>query len=181
MSHSDVLATTAFYLDPFRSLVLAIIRAEGGQAGFIRALQCSFPEIREFPIALARTCKTLRNRIVEYEAYRDRLSYMASTGDRRSKATLLNVGPLFEMRPRPGTDPWTWEQHPRQLVVSESFIRYLASHSAPGPEGKPIQAGWAPLGAANDPNNLNANWPGNVLAIYRQILDEKEPERLQEV
>lgn len=27
-------------------------------------------------------------------------------------------------------------------------------------------ARWAPLGVANDPNRLNANWPKNVLALW---------------
>lgn len=32
-----------------------------------------------------------------------------------------------------------------------------------------IGSKWAPVGAANDPNNLNANWPGNVGRYYSDL------------
>lgn len=39
-------------------------------------------------------------------------------------------------------------------AFSEAFVRAMAQR-------------WAPVGADNDPNNLNAHWVTNVLAAYR--------------
>ena len=39
---------------------------------------------------------------------------------------------------------------------AEGFLAYFASK-------------WAPLGVANDPTNLNANWPKNAIAIYKEL------------
>lgn len=36
-------------------------------------------------------------------------------------------------------------------------------------------ARWAPVGAANDPKHLNANWPKNVLAFWRSFYTPKRP------
>ncbi len=148
MTHIDVLSTTAFYLDPFEPLLLAMIRAEGGQAAFIKALQCSRPDVQDFGTALAIACKTVRNRVIDYQE--------------------RGIGQLFVLVHHTRQDPWTKEAAPRRLAVSETFIRFLAAR-------------WAPVGVANDPKNLNANWPGNVIKIYREILDATEPERLPEV
>lgn len=35
-------------------------------------------------------------------------------------------------------------------------------------------ARWAPVGAANDPTNLNKNWPKNVLAFWRSFYTPKK-------
>ena len=149
MTHIDVLSTTAFFLDPFRPLLLAMIRAEGGQAAFIRAIQCSRPDVQDFGTALAIACKTIRNRVIDYQE--------------------RSIGPpLFVLSRHTRGDPWTGESFPRRIAVSETFIRFLAAR-------------WAPVGVANDPTNLNINWAGNVITIYREILDATEPERLPEV
>ncbi len=149
MNHIDVLSTTAFYLDPFRPLLLAMIRAEGGQAAFVKAIQCSRPDVQDFGTALAIACKTVRNRVIDYQ-------------EREIQPT------LFVVSRHTRADPWTGESFPRRLAVSETFIRFLAAR-------------WTPVGVANDPTNLNINWAGNVIKIYREILDATEPERLQEV
>jgi hypothetical protein len=148
MTHIGVLSTTAFYLDPFRGLILAMVRAEGGQAAMVKAVQCSRPDVTTFSAALAIACKTIRNRVIDYQE--------------------RGIGPLFVLVHHTRSDPWTMEAAPRRLAVSETFIRFLAAR-------------WAPIGVANDPTNLNSNWAGNVIAIYREILDATEPERLQEV
>ena len=31
-------------------------------------------------------------------------------------------------------------------------------------------ARWAPMGVSNDPTNLNANWPGNVLKLWSSTI-----------
>jgi hypothetical protein len=133
MTHLDVLSTAAFYLDPCRPLLLAMVRAEGGQEAFVRAVQCSKPEITTFAGALAVACKTVRNRILDFET--------------------RGLGPLFTVVHSDRADPWTHEAAPRRLAFSDTFIAFLASR-------------WAPQGVANDPTNLNANWAGNVSAIY---------------
>lgn len=134
-----VLATTGLYLDPIRPLLLAIIRAEGGEAAFVRAVQCSRPDVRDLPTALAIACKTVRNRIFDFET--------------------RQLGPLFRPATLETADPWTGEAHPRRLAFAETFIRFLAAR-------------WAPIGADNDPTNLNVHWAKNVLAIYAALLTE---------
>lgn len=42
---------------------------------------------------------------------------------------------------------------------------YVKAHSAPG-YVEYFASKWAPLGVANDPTNLNANWARNVLALW---------------
>jgi hypothetical protein len=42
-----------------------------------------------------------------------------------------------------------------ETVGLSDFIEFLGSR-------------WAPVGAANDPNGLNANWVANVIADYRK-------------
>ncbi len=148
MSHIDVLSTTAFYLDPFRPLLLAMIRAEGGQAAFVKAVQCSRPDVQTFAMALAIACKTIRNKVVDFQS--------------------RGLGPVLKMLARKRADPWTGESFPRQLIVSDEFIAFLATQ-------------WAPRGVANDPKDLNQNWPVNVIRIYREILNAPETDRLQEV
>lgn len=135
-----------FYLDPCTPLLLAMVQAEGGREAFVTAIQCSGMEVRTFEEALARACKTIRNRLVEY------LGEAEDGGDH-----------TFEMVRRQGIDPWTGEKRPRCLAVTRAFIRFLAST-------------WAPPGAENDPHNLNANWPGNVERIYADLCNLVEEE-----
>ena len=47
----------------------------------------------------------------------------------------------------------------------EEFIAYFASRPDPAHPGK--NTGWAPIGAENDPKNLNQYWTPNVLAALR--------------
>ena len=42
-----------------------------------------------------------------------------------------------------------------------------------------MQRRWAPIGAENDPKNLNANWAPGVRAILRQMIGDQEYERLK--
>lgn len=42
-----------------------------------------------------------------------------------------------------------------------------------------MQRRWAPIGAENDPRNLNANWAPGVRAILRQMIGDQEYERLR--
>ncbi len=111
MNQLDVLSTTAFYLDPFRPLLLAMIRAEGGQAAFVKAIQCSRPDVQDFSTALAIACKTVRNRVIDYQE--------------------RGIGQLFVLVHHTRADPWTMEAAPRRLAVSETFIRFLAARWAP--------------------------------------------------
>lgn len=53
-------------------------------------------------------------------------------------------------------DPWTGEPAPRRLLFTEDFIEFLGAR-------------WAPVGADNDPGNLNANWVENVYQRYRAL------------
>jgi len=108
----------ALYLDPFTDLLEAIIRAEGGEAAMIRAVRCSFPETRTLDQALARCAKTIRNRALAYSEFVSK--------------------PLFESVRLPGRDPWTQEDRPRRLRVTENFIAFLGAR-------------WAPIGVINDP------------------------------
>jgi|SRR3990167_9493320 len=132
-----VLAATSFYLDPFRILLLAMVAAEGGRDAFVRALQCSMPDVQTFEVALARACKTVRGLADTY------------------------VGDLLIAVPREGKDPWTDEDRPRCLVVTDTFIDRLADK-------------WAPRGVENDPTDLNRNWPVNVKALVRRIAQERD-------
>jgi hypothetical protein len=126
-------AAAAFYCDPVTPLLRAIVQAEGGERAFIKAVQCSFPATQTFEEALARTCKTIRNRVIDF-LQRD-------------------VGPLYRTAPAALRDPWTGEATPRRLVFTETFIEFLGAR-------------WAPIGADNDPTNLNKHWVPNVLTIY---------------
>ncbi len=51
--------------------------------------------------------------------------------------------------------PFTIMQGPKvkRLAYARAFITWFASK-------------WAPVGAGNDPTNLNANWPSGVMAAY---------------
>lgn len=130
-----------FYLDPFRLLLAAMVRAEGGEDAFLKAVRCSMPTCASYGEALARACKTIRNRVVAYQGF--------------------GLSPMLETHTHLGNDPWTGEDHPRRLVVSEKFIAFLGAR-------------WAPVGVMNDPDNLNANWVRNVVAIYHQLLDRED-------
>lgn len=127
----------SYYLDPFTPLLLAMVVAEGGRDAFVRAIQCSRPDVTDFGTAMAIACKTVRNRVIEYQE--------------------RGLGPVLEAAKKDGADPWTQEEQPRCLVATERFIAFLAAR-------------WAPIGAANDPTNLNQHWHANVLAAYGQLV-----------
>ena len=98
---------SSFYLDPFSALLDAMIQAEGGPDAFVKAVQCSLPEVQHLEEAIARACKTVRN--------------LAAT---------CPANPLM-MVPRVGSDPWTQEAMPRRLAVTDAFISSLAAKWAP--------------------------------------------------
>jgi hypothetical protein len=135
---------TAFYLDPFAPLLKAMVDAEGGEAAFIRAVQCSKPEVTTIEHALAVACKTIRNRV---EAY---CGFCEAGGP-----------PLFVFMTHTGADPWTQEPGPKRLRLSDRFIEFLGAR-------------WAPRGVANDPTDLNKNWVPNVKSLYVKHLVEGE-------
>lgn len=149
----SVAAAAGFYLDPFGPLLRAMVRQEGGEQAFIRAVQCSpeWAHITTFEQACAVACKTIRNHICEYQA---------------------TLGSAFRMIPTNGVDPWTQEQRPRRLAVTQEWIRWFASR--PGLGGK--NTGWAPLGAENDPKGLNTNWAPNVIRFYEEYIATIEGE-----
>lgn len=128
---------SAFYLDAMSALVEAIVRAEGGEQAMVRAIQCSFPDCRTLDEALARTCKTIRNRILAYVDFVDKPLYVS-----------IRLG---------AKDPWTGEDRPRRLRLSDDFIAFLGAR-------------WAPIGVVNDPGNLNTHWIGNVQKIYARLI-----------
>lgn len=135
---------SAFYLDPFLPLLRAWVHAEGGPDAFIRCIQCSpqFAGITTFAEALARGAKTLRGRAVAY------CDFCKEGGE-----------PLFVTYEDPGSDPWTGEDHPRRLRVSDHFIAFCGARIAP-------------IGVANDPTHLNKNWVPNVQSAYLRELRE---------
>ena len=49
----------------------------------------------------------------------------------------------------------------KSLRYSAKFIRYLASI-------------WAPVGAVNDPSNLNTYWPDAVIGFYNSFITEEK-------
>ena len=108
-SATQALACSTFYLDPFRILLLAMVQAEGGREAFIRAIQCSRPDVREFPLACAIACKTIRRRVDGYQ----------------------HIGPVLEMAETDGQDPWTKEDNPHVLIPTDGFIDYLGARWAP--------------------------------------------------
>jgi hypothetical protein len=128
-----------YYLSPFAPLIEAMVRAEGGETAFLKAVRCSMPNTRTYDEALARCAKTLRNRAVAWEEF--------------------DQGALFQVVRYPGTDPWTGEDRPARLIVTDEFIKFLGAR-------------WAPLGAENDPHHLNENWVKNVVAIYHKLVME---------
>ena len=69
--------------------------------------------------------------------------------------------PLYTTIRHKDADPWTGEDNPRRLMFSDEFIRFLGER-------------WAPVGADNDPQNLNHHWVPNVTAIYHQLLEESD-------
>ena len=124
-THLD--AAIAFYCDPFTPLLMAMIRAEGGEAAFVKAIQCSYPKTKDFPEALARACKTLRNRVVEYQS--------------------RDLGPLMETQAAAAMDPWTGEALPRRLLFTTTFIEFLGARWAPvGADNDPtaLNVNWVP-------------------------------------
>jgi hypothetical protein len=52
-------------------------------------------------------------------------------------------------------------------ILSSSFIHWFASN--------PQWGGWAPVGAPNDPTNINQYWPGNVIAFQTQFAQAGGP------
>ena len=131
MDDSLLIATVSAYYGIDGALLQAIVDAEGGREAFIRAIQCSKPEVNTFEVALAVGAKTVRNALGMYP------------------------GNPFGIKFHTAPDPWTGEGGSRRYCYSSDFVARLGSH-------------WAPIGAANDPRNLNLNWVPNVLAAYRK-------------
>ena len=98
-----------YYLNPFEELLLAMIAAEGGADAFVKAVQCSLPGCDSFEVAVARACKTIRNRFIDGIAIENPFK------------TKL-AGPI---------DPITNEPNPRCLAVSDTFVDLLAARWAP--------------------------------------------------
>lgn len=136
-------SVTLFYLDPVSQLLRAIVKAEGGQAAYLRAIRCSMPSCKSYSQALAIGAKTLRSRIMAYCGFCD-----GGSGQLR---------PLYVLECHKAADPWTKEPNPRRLAFSYDFIRFVG-------------AKWAPVGASNDPTDLNRHWVANVEAIYRKAV-----------
>ena len=131
MDDTALIATISAYYGIDAAMLQAIVDAEGGREAYIRAIECSRPEVSTFEVALAVGAKTVRNALGMYP------------------------GSPFVLMPHTGPDPWTGENGARRHCYSHDFIARLGSH-------------WAPIGAANDPKNLNLNWVPNVLAAYRK-------------
>ena len=91
-----------FGVDP--KLIQAVVKAEGN---ILKAVQCSFPNIKTEDEALEITCRSAAHALSDYVKQ---------------------------------TDP-------------EGFAKFWGSR-------------WAPVGATNDPMNLNRNWPANVLRFW---------------
>jgi hypothetical protein len=51
----------------------------------------------------------------------------------------------------------------------EAVAKLLSSDRYKGKSIAQIGAIYAPVGASNDPNNLNSNWVRNVTALYNQF------------
>lgn len=132
-----------YYLESFQPLLDAMVRAEGGEDAFLRAIRCSRPLCSSYGEALAIACKTIRNRVLACQQF--------------------DI-PLYETVRHNAMDPWTGEENPRRLVFSEKFIQFLGER-------------WAPVGADNDPQNLNHHWVSNVLSIYHQLLEDHDGDR----
>lgn len=138
-------AVSDFYLDPFYSLLLAWFRAEGGERDpkyFINAIK-STPPPKNLGEALAKAAKTIRGRATSY------CEFCEPGGQ-----------PLFTVEQYQGDDPWTGEDHPRRLRVSDQFIEFLGARIAP-------------INADNDPHGLNRNWVPNVKSAYAALLKEE--------
>lgn len=65
--------------------------------------------------------------------------------------------------------------------VMNNYQRWTSGQTpAPWIQERPLkfvdfmQKRWAPIGAENDPKNLNANWAPNVRYFLKQILGEKK-------
>lgn len=136
-------SVSRYYLDPVTLLLMAVVKAEGGPKAYLKAIRCSRPTCPNYEQALAIGAKTLRSRIMAYCGFCD-----GGSGQLR---------PLFVLECHKGLDPWTKEPQPRRLAFSFDFIRFVG-------------AKWAPVGASNDPTNLNQHWVSNVEAIYRKSM-----------
>ena len=97
-------------------LIQAMIKAEGGEKAFIRAVQISIPSVKTFEQAKEVAINTLTH--------------------------------------------LTWEYAVKDGY--EGFVGYLGSI-------------WAPIGAENDPTNLNKNWIPNVLKSLPRSTDQSPP------
>ena len=60
--------------------------------------------------------------------------------------------------------------------IRNSYLRWIQS-GKPGKFVDFMAARWAPVGAENDPNNLNVNWPGNVRGALQQQLGPEQYNR----
>lgn len=67
--------------------------------------------------------------------------------------------------------------------IFNNFVRWIQSgQTMPfvdfmGSFGGPVGKGWAPIGAPNDPDNLNQNWIPNVKGALEQNLGPEEYKR----
>jgi hypothetical protein len=98
--------------DQRERFIAAMVRAEGGEAAFVRAVRCSIPTCADFAEAHEIAITTLNHALWDYAMNHD--------------------------------------------LAPRGFVDFLASR-------------WAPVGVANDPTNLNANWPGNVWHEYLRL------------
>ncbi len=97
-------------IDP--ALVDAMIKAEGGEVAFIRAVKISVSTVDTLDRAVEIACRTICHRMMDF-------------------VQLDNVR-------------------------VKSFVGYLGSK-------------WAPIGAENDPTNLNKNWISNVIKLWGKV------------
>jgi len=102
------------------------------------------------PQAFVKALQCSRRDVVTFE---HALAVAAKTVRRLYANYSTREDPIV-LKPRAGQDAYTGENRPWRLVVTDGFIEYIAKT-------------WAPVGAENDPTNLNVNWPRNVKQRYR--------------
>jgi len=75
-------------------------------------------------------------------------------------STAVDRVPLFELAEGEVFSPVTGERY-RRLAYTEALIDYIRDR-------------YAPLRAANDPNNKNRNWARNVTLWYNKLMRDPE-------
>jgi hypothetical protein len=67
-------------------------------------------------------------------------------------------------------DRWSSGQTPAPWISTSSprFVDFM-------------QQRWAPIGAENDPKNLNQNWAPNVRMFLKQILDKQQYQKARDL